>query len=79
MSEIPQFDPKRLLELVHTRMPYGKYAGRRLIDLPERYLVWMAGEGFPAGKLGTMLQEIYEIKLNGLESLFTPLRGGKGI
>jgi len=75
MSEIPQFDPNQLLALVHTRMPYGKYAGRRLIDLPENYLVWMSGEGFPEGALGRMLQEVYEIKLNGLESLFTPLRG----
>ena len=74
MSEEIHFDPQELLALVHTRMPYGKYAGRRLIDLPERYLVWMAGEGFPEGKLGRMLQEVYEIKLNGLESLFTPLR-----
>lgn len=74
MSEIPQFDHTRLLELVQTRMPFGKYEGRRLIDLPERYLVWFAGEGFPQGKLGRMLQEVYEIKLNGLESLFDPLR-----
>ena len=74
MSEEINFDPQELLALVHTRMPYGKYAGRRLIDLPERYLVWMAGEGFPEGKLGRMLQEVYEIKINGLESLFTPLR-----
>jgi len=74
MSEQPEFNPEELLALVHTRMPYGKYAGRRLIDLPERYLVWMAGEGFPDGKLGRMLQEVYEIKLNGLEGLFVPLR-----
>lgn len=74
MSEAPQFDPSQLLELVRTRMPFGKYEGRRLIDLPERYLVWFAGEGFPEGKLGRMLQEVYEIKLNGLESLFDPLR-----
>lgn len=74
MSEIPQFDSTLLLELTRTRMPFGKYEGRRLIDLPERYLVWFAGKGFPEGKLGRMLQEVYEIKLNGLESLFDPLR-----
>ena len=74
MSEIPQFDSSLLLELTRTRMPFGKYEGRRLIDLPERYLVWFAGEGFPKGQLGRMLQEVYEIKLNGLESLFDPLR-----
>jgi uncharacterized protein (DUF3820 family) len=56
------------------RMPFGKYEGRRLIDLPEKYLVWFAAKGFPDGKLGEMLQEIYEIKLNGLEALFEQLR-----
>jgi uncharacterized protein (DUF3820 family) len=45
-----------------------------LIDLPERYVVWFAGQGFPEGKLGRMLQEVYEIKVNGLEFLFDPLR-----
>ena len=56
------------------RMPFGKYAGWRLIDLPEPYVVWLAQQGFPAGKLGRMLQAVYEIKLNGLEFLFDPLR-----
>ena len=55
-------------------MPFGKYQGRCLIDLPENYLVWFAGQGFPEGKLGKMLQAVYEIKLNGLESLLDPLR-----
>jgi hypothetical protein len=49
-----------------------------LIDLPERYVVWFANNGFPEGKLGMMLQTVYEIKVNGLEYLFTPfLQGGK--
>jgi uncharacterized protein (DUF3820 family) len=55
-------------------MPFGKYEGRRIIDLPEDYLVWFAGKGFPEGKLGRMMQAVYEIKLNGLETLFDPLR-----
>ncbi len=55
-------------------MPFGKYRGRRLIDLPEPYVVWFARQGFPEGKLGRMLQTVYEIKLNGLEYLFDPLR-----
>lgn len=63
-----------LLELVEMRMPFGKYSGRRLIDLPEPYIVWFAGKGFPAGKLGRMLETVYEIKVNGLEYLFDPLR-----
>lgn len=57
------------------RMPFGKYAGRRLIDLPEPYIVWFSQQGFPPGKLGEMLQATYEIKVNGLEYLFEPLLG----
>jgi hypothetical protein len=67
-----------MVELAETRMPFGKYAGRRLIDLPEPYVVWFAQQGFPAGKLGELLREVYEIKVNGLEYLFAPLRGRSG-
>jgi len=71
-------DPKEFLELAAMRMPFGKYRGRLLVDLPERYVVWFANNGFPEGKLGMMLQTVYEIKVNGLEYLFTPFRqGGK--
>jgi len=72
--ETPDFDRRELLELAEMRMPYGKYAGRRLIDLPEPYVVWLAQQGFPPGKLGRMLATVYEIKLNGLEFLFASLR-----
>lgn len=68
------YDHQALLELATMRMPFGKYAGQRLIDLPEPYVVWFKQQGFPAGKLGEMLQSVYEIKVNGLEYLFTPLR-----
>jgi len=68
------FDPNELLELARMRMPFGKHAGQLLIDLPEPYVIWFAQEGFPAGKLGQMLQTVYEIKVNGLEFLFDPLR-----
>ena len=71
-------DHQQLLELARARMPYGKHAGTLLIDLPERYVVWMAGEGFPEGKLGQQLRAIYEIKVNGLEYLFRPLRSKDG-
>ncbi len=74
MSETPQFDPKAMIELIETRMPFGKHQGCRMIDLPETYLVWFAGQGFPEGKIGRMMQSVYEVKLNGLESLFDPLR-----
>jgi uncharacterized protein (DUF3820 family) len=71
-------DPAELLELAATRMPFGKYQGRLLIDLPEPYVVWFANKGFPEGKLGRMLRAVYEIKVNGLEYLFAPLRN-KGV
>lgn len=74
MEPYPPYDHEQLLELAAMRMPFGKYQGRRLIDLPEPYVVWFAGQGFPAGKLGTMLRAVYEIKVNGLEYLFDRLR-----
>lgn len=64
----------QLLELVEYRMPFGKYQGRRLVDLPEPYVVWFAQKGFPKGRLGELLSVVYEIKVNGLEYLFEPLR-----
>ena len=54
-------------------MPFGRFKGTRLIDLPEPYVVWFKGQGFPAGKLGQQLALIYEIKANGLEKLIRPL------
>ncbi len=50
-------------------MPFGKYQGRDLIDLPEYYVVWFSNKGFPKGQLGEQLQLVYELKLNGLEEL----------
>lgn len=67
-------DKGPLLKLAGMRMPYGKYKGMLLIDLPEWYIVWFAQKGFPEGELGDMLKSVYEIKLNGLEYLFKPLR-----
>lgn len=57
------------LELAQTKMPFGKFKGRLLVELPEPYLVWYKNQGFPNGKLGQQLQLMYEIKLNGLEYL----------
>ena len=74
MSEAPVFDHTEFVALMAARMPFGKYEGQRLIDLPEDYLVWFSGKGFPEGKLGKMMQAVYEIRLNGLEALFDPLR-----
>lgn len=66
--------PEELIKLARYKMPFGKYAGRLLIDLPEPYVVWFAKKGFPDGELGRMLRSVYEIKVNGLEYLFKPLR-----
>lgn len=74
MSEILSADPEELRALVRTRMPFGKYAGRLLLDLPEPYVVWLVRNRLPEGRLGNQLLAIYEIKLNGLESLLAPLR-----
>jgi uncharacterized protein (DUF3820 family) len=63
-------DKAAFIALAATRMPFGKYKGLRLVDLPEPYLVWFSRQGFPPGKLGEMLQTVYEIKRNGLEYLF---------
>jgi uncharacterized protein (DUF3820 family) len=70
----PEYDHTQLLELAKMTMPFGKYSGRRLIDLPEAYVVWFSQKGFPKGRLGEMLAIVYEIKVNGLEYLFEPLR-----
>ncbi len=63
-------DSQAFLRLAALRMPFGKYKDMRLIDLPEPYLVWFSQKGFPEGRLGEDLQAVYEIKRNGLESLF---------
>jgi len=70
----PLMDPGILLKLARTRMPFGKYKGRFLVNLPEPYLVWYSQKGFPEGELGHMLQMMYEIKANGLEYLLRPLK-----
>lgn len=67
-------DASFLKKLLKTKMPYGKYKGVYLIDLPEPYVVWYHAKGFPDGQLGKMLSTVYEIKLNGLEDLISPLR-----
>lgn len=67
-------DTEGLRALAIQKMPYGKYKGRLLIDLPEPYLVWFGRNGFPPGKLGRMLETVHTIKVNGLEYLFKLLR-----
>lgn len=64
---------QQLVELANMKMPFGKFQGRYLVDLPEHYVIWYHNKGFPAGKLGEQLGVIYEIKVNGLEHLIRPL------
>lgn len=66
-------NPNILVELANSRMPFGKYQGYLLMNLPEPYLAWFKQKGFPPGKIGILLETLYEIKLNGLEYLLKPL------
>ena len=67
-------NPEMLERLVRVQMPYGKYKGRVIADLPGNYLNWFAREGFPKGELGRLLALMHEIDHNGLSSLLEPLR-----
>lgn len=67
-------NPQMLLQLVEMQMPFGKYKGTLLCNLPVSYLEWFQRKGFPEGKLGMLLQTMLEIKMNGLEYLLDPLR-----
>lgn len=68
------FQPQQLKKLATMKMPFGKYAGRILVDLPEPYVCWFEKKGFPLGELGDLMRTLYEIKVNGLEYLLQPLR-----
>jgi uncharacterized protein (DUF3820 family) len=62
-----------LIELANYKMPFGKYKGEFLVNLPESYYIWFQQKGFPDGKLGNLMKEMYEIKVNGLEDLIRRL------
>ncbi len=66
-------DHDELRAIINQVMPFGRFKGRKLIDLPEPYVVWFKNEGFLRGKLGERLAVMYEIKLNGLEAMLRPL------
>jgi uncharacterized protein (DUF3820 family) len=70
-------NPQILNDLITIKMPFGKYKGWLMCDLPETYLVWFHSKGFPPGKLGDLLGTLYEIKLNGLEYLLRELKKQK--
>ena len=67
-------DPELLPKLLTTRMPFGKYEGRVIADLPGNYLNWFAREGFPKGEMGRLLALMQTIDHNGLRHLLNPLR-----
>ncbi len=71
--------PQDLQRLVTTTMPYGKYAGRVIANLPGNYLNWFARTGFPRGDLGRLLALMHEIDHNGLSDLLVPLRTAAGL
>jgi uncharacterized protein (DUF3820 family) len=75
--EEPKANPELLIQLVSMKMPFGKYKDRLLCDLPVHYLEWFQRKGFPPGKLGILLETIYEIKINGIEDLLKPLKTKK--
>ena len=73
------FNEQDLLALANMKMPFGKYQGKVLMDLPEEYLLWFQHKGWPTGRLGMLLGLCLEIKINGLESILNPLRGKRYI
>jgi uncharacterized protein len=67
MNALP--DQETLIELLSYRMPFGKYEGTRLLDLPETYLAWFVRQGMPKGKLGMLMETALVVRSNGLESM----------
>mgnify|MGYP006072971829 CR=1 FL=1 len=67
-------DREFLVDLANMKMPFGKFKGRFLIDLPEHYIVWYRNKGFPKGKLGQQMNLVYELQLNGLEDIVREIK-----
>lgn len=74
-----QPDTELLKSLVTTRMPFGKYKGLLMCDLPDAYLVWFQQKGYPKGKIGLQLQSVYEIKANGVGKILQDLKKVIGV
>ena len=65
-----------LIELANYKIPFGKYKNQYLVDIPEYYYTWFKQKGFPKGKLGEMMQQMHDIKINGLEELIYNIKRG---
>lgn len=68
------YDSTFLIKMVQSRMPFGKYEGWYITDLPVHYLEWFSREGFPNGDLGQYLSTMYEVKTNGIEQILDPIK-----
>jgi uncharacterized protein (DUF3820 family) len=71
---IPAGDPNALIDLCKVKMPFGKYKGRLICDLPAYYLEWFSAKGFPPGRLGMLLETMFVIKTNNLDYLLVPIK-----
>lgn len=67
-------DHQSLLELAHARIYFGKFKGSYLSELPEHYLLWFRQQGFPPGKTGAQLQQVLELRINGMEDILRTIR-----
>jgi len=65
---------EHLIALAHYKMPFGKYKNKYLVEIPEYYFTWFKAKGFPQGKLGFMMQQMHEIKINGLEDIIYKIK-----
>ena len=69
-----QPDPQVLIDIVKTKMPFGKYKDTLICDIPVYYLEWLKKKGFPPGKMGMMLSTTYEIKINGVGKILNMVK-----
>jgi len=74
MTDMEQQNGETLIKLANYRMPFGKYANKLLVEIPDVYYIWFEKKGFPKGELGKLMAMMLEIKINGLEYLLKPLR-----